>query len=320
MKSFQAIPSHTFLSGSTTIFDLFVKISDNKYIKVLHKGDEFEKSRLDKYISEKKAKFFYFKNEDRVLYMNLYNKILAQLNKKESVPSSLKASMSKSIADKFISAAHTEGMSPRMVEEGKLVCENMYEMFRKDKDFSKILDSFSESIENGEDRSFLVSFFSIAIGSQISWITSRNSKILGMGAMLHEIGKLKLDDALKNIDLKEATPEDTKLYKQYPKHGAEILDEYPFIEQAVKQIVKQHKENLDGSGYPLGLTSIRIFPLAKIVGLASAFTDLLLEGKDEPKKILENFVKEPQNLVYYDNDIVRALMMSFTDGKKVKAA
>lgn len=319
--SFDKIPSKTFFSGNKTIYDIYVRLGANKYIKVLHKGDNFEKDRLNSYLDEKKVEFFYFKIEDRLIYINVMNKLLSKLENNPKASLGLKAKIAENLADKYISEVHTKGMNPRLVEEGKDVCDNIYKLFNEQSNFRELLGDFSNKISNSENHGFIVSFFAIAIGKKLDWITPRSVEHLGMGAMIHDIGKMKLPEAYRNKKLLELeNPEEIAEYKKHPLYGYEILEEYPFMTTPVRQIVLHHHECLDGSGFPLALTGMKIFPMAKIVALANAFVGHVARSGKPPVEALSSFVRNPEYLTHYDNVMLRALMENFIVARGRKAS
>jgi hypothetical protein len=78
----------------------------------------------------------------------------------------------------------------------------------------------------------------------------------------------------------------------HPQRGVEILDGWGIESEAVKQIILQHHERSDGSGYPLGLRGDQIFHLARIVTLSNDFTEHLLRCDLPPRQALEMFPLE----------------------------
>ncbi len=318
--SFDKLSAKTFFSGNKTIYDIYVRLGPNKYVKVLHRGDNFEKSRLDHYMNEKEVEFFYFKIEDRLIYINFMNKLLGKIQDSNKVSISLKGKIAENLADKYITEVETKGMNPRLVEEGKGVCDNIYGLFNSQSNFRELINDFDEKINDSTSRGFIVSFFAIAIGKKLDWVTPRSVEHLGMGAMIHDIGKLKLSEEIRNKNYSDLEEEEIKLYQEHPKHGYEILADYPFMSEPVRQIVMQHRECLDGTGYPLGLTGMKIFPMAKIVGLAIAFVEHVSKSGKPPIEALPSFVRNAENLVHYDNVMVRALMENFIINPKKKAS
>lgn len=98
-------------------------------------------------------------------------------------------------------------------------------------------------------------------------------KLVGLGALFHDIGKLKIPSQILRKTEGLTAPE-ANLLKLHTRFGVELLkltDTFP--EQAFA-IIAQHHEFLDGSGYPVGLTAEAIDPLAKIVAVVNEFDNL----------------------------------------------
>ena len=117
-----------------------------------------------------------------------------------------------------------------------------------------------------------VCVLSIALGSRIGF-DADNLNVLGLGGLLHDIGKMKLDEKLIN---KRGiyTPEEYDIVKKHPIYSYEILKDNPEIPMGTLMAVLQHHENLDGSGYPLGLVDKKISKYAKIISIVNAYDTL----------------------------------------------
>ncbi|MGE5341457.1 MAG: HD domain-containing phosphohydrolase [Candidatus Omnitrophota bacterium] len=76
-------------------------------------------------------------------------------------------------------------------------------------------------------------------------------KVLEYGALLHDIGKIGIPDAILKKPGK-LTPDEWEVMKTHPQVGYKILHRIEFLEEA-SQIVLHHHEQFDGSGYPAGL-------------------------------------------------------------------
>lgn len=92
---------------------------------------------------------------------------------------------------------------------------------------------------------------------------------LELGALLHDIGKIGVPDAILRKPAKLNEEEWDKM-KLHPLHGQKILRNIKFLEGAAK-IVSQHHEQWDGSGYPYGLRGEDIDIGARIFAVVDAF-------------------------------------------------
>lgn len=89
---------------------------------------------------------------------------------------------------------------------------------------------------------------------------------ISLGAMIHDIGKVHIPAEILSKPGKLNAVE-YELIKMHPKTGGNIIEHIDF-EWPVKEIIQQHHERLDGSGYPLGLKADEIAFEAKIVAVA----------------------------------------------------
>lgn len=93
---------------------------------------------------------------------------------------------------------------------------------------------------------------------------------LGLGAMLIDIGKLKLPQDLitKTGRLTEA---EQALTRRHVEYGLELVSQAPGVNPRVLEIVGNHHERYDGKGYPAGLAFRKIPPFARMVAIADYF-------------------------------------------------
>jgi HD-GYP domain-containing protein (c-di-GMP phosphodiesterase class II) len=104
-------------------------------------------------------------------------------------------------------------------------------------------------------------------------------KDIAIGALLHDIGKIKL---LKDNHLNQDqynTLEDS-LRKSHAKIGYDMLGEKIEIGTVSKVMALLHHEHMDGSGYPMGLVKDKIHESARILSVCNAF-DNMVTGNSE---------------------------------------
>jgi HD-GYP domain-containing protein (c-di-GMP phosphodiesterase class II) len=89
---------------------------------------------------------------------------------------------------------------------------------------------------------------------------------LRLAAMVHDIGKITIPAKILSKPGRLSAAE-FKLVKRHAESSYIILKDIPFT-WPVAQIVRQHHEKLDGSGYPLGLKADAILPEAKVLTVA----------------------------------------------------
>lgn len=112
--------------------------------------------------------------------------------------------------------------------------------------------------------------FSVALAQQLGITDKRYLHDLGVGALLHDVGKSRISDAILNKRA-SLTDQEFEIMKQHPKWGTEILTDTDELSSTSYYPVLQHHERGDGSGYPSNFLGDEIHPSAKIVAIADSF-------------------------------------------------
>jgi putative two-component system response regulator len=97
-------------------------------------------------------------------------------------------------------------------------------------------------------------------------------KILRYGAILHNVGKIAIPDAVLE-KTGPLTPREKALFQQHPRVGCDICAPLKPL-KAVLPIIRHHKEHFDGTGYPDGLRGEQIPLAAQIVGIVDVYSAL----------------------------------------------
>lgn len=120
-----------------------------------------------------------------------------------------------------------------------------------------------------------VSVLSILLGRALRFDATQLAH-LGLGALLHDIGKLELPDRLRWRD-DHAPAVERRLFQGHAAHGV-ALGRKMGLPQEVVDVIAQHHEFADGSGYPGGLKGEQIRPLARVVALVNQYDNLCNPG------------------------------------------
>jgi putative nucleotidyltransferase with HDIG domain len=105
--------------------------------------------------------------------------------------------------------------------------------------------------------------------AQAMGLSTKEVENIRMGAILHDIGKIGIPDAVLNKPGK-LTADEYELMKQHAAIGARIVQSVGAL-QGVVPIVRYHQERYDGSGYPEGLKGEAIPIGARIIGVVDTY-------------------------------------------------
>lgn len=96
----------------------------------------------------------------------------------------------------------------------------------------------------------------------------------GLGAMLHDIGKLKIDPRILNKPGK-LTEEERNEVEQHPRLGYEMLKDQTDVSLVSAHCALQHHEKFDGTGYPRKLKGKQIHEFGRLLALADVYDALV---------------------------------------------
>jgi putative nucleotidyltransferase with HDIG domain len=304
------IPLKDFFTGSIVVFDVFIRLGKNNYVKVLHQGNRFDPAILRKY-ANKMVQFLYFRTNDRKGYINQVNSFLESIVNKNSISSMKKVKLMKGVAQQYIDEIHLKGVTEEMVEEGNKIIDNVYHFLSRDSGIGGLLREFEEINPEVYSHQFLVMFFSILVCKNLSWVSDSTMKIVAQGAILHDIGKLKFPPELHSLQYDQMNQKQKDLYEQHPRLGLELLDRFAIIPESVKQIVYQHHELVTGEGFPLKLSGIKIYPLAKVIGFMDYYANQMARNKVTPINALKEIMGDRRVMHHYDSAVIKGLIQGF---------
>ncbi len=93
---------------------------------------------------------------------------------------------------------------------------------------------------------------------------------LGMGALLHDVGKTQVPSSIL-FKPDKLTDEEYEQMKRHTEYGYYLLKDEANIPLIVAHCAFQHHERLDGSGYPRGITGNEIHDYAKWIGIVDSY-------------------------------------------------
>lgn len=315
--SFSKIKIDEFYSSQAVLFDIYIKLGTNKYLKILHAGDTFTKERIDKYKNEKKIENLYFHNNDRRKFVQYNNFLAKKLIDNEAVPVYNKVNQLKNVSEKFIEEAFTQGMKPQIIEQGKEVCETVYNLIEKQDDLFQVLRSFQNFDPTAYAHAFLVTLYSTAIIKQFEWQSKTTIETTAMACMFHDIGKTLLPRELLELRPSQMTPEQLEQYQKHPELGLQIIESNRMINNSIKQIILQHHEAFDGTGFPHGKKGNKILTLANILCLADDFVHIMIDHKLQPTEALRKILMDKTGVKRYNSILIEKFINVFVDPDKL---
>ncbi len=111
--------------------------------------------------------------------------------------------------------------------------------------------------------------YSVAAGIKIG-MSTKDIETMRLGAMLHDVGKIGVSDAILN-KVEPLTSEEWDAIKLHPVVGYDVLEPVGFLTPEHLALVRSHHERLDGSGYPDGLRGGAIDDRVRVLSVADTY-------------------------------------------------
>ncbi len=145
---------------------------------------------------------------------------------------------------------------------------------------------------------------------------------LAYAGLLHDIGKLSIDEKILNKPEK-LTYDEFEEMKRHPEYGYNLLKDNIEISATTRMGIYEHHENEDGSGYPRHLTGDKIYKFAKIIHIVDVYDALISKRPyKDPKTPHEalTFLEENRNTMFdsYYLDIFVNVVPAYPKGIMIK--
>jgi HD-GYP domain-containing protein (c-di-GMP phosphodiesterase class II)/gas vesicle protein len=172
---------------------------------------------------------------------------------------------------------------------------------------------------DGKDRytrghSERVARFSVAIGQRMH-LDEKELEKLRISALLHDVGKIAIDDAVLKKPA-ALTDDEFEIMKQHPQKGYKIMSQIPAMKDFLPGMYMHH-EMVNGQGYPQGLKGHQIPLQAKIISVADTFDAMTTDRPYQKGMKLADALARVKTFVgtRYDADVVEALFEACESGQ-----
>lgn len=159
-----------------------------------------------------------------------------------------------------------------------------------------------------------VSRVSVAVGQRLG-MNADELETLRISALLHDVGKIAIDDAILKKPA-ALTDDEFDVMKTHPQRGYKIMSQIPAMKDFLPGIYMHH-EMVNGKGYPQALTDREIPLQAKIISVADTFDAMTIDRPYQKGMALPDALDRIKSFVgtRYDGRVVQALVEACNDGQ-----
>ncbi len=264
-----------FFRFNKALTNIFLKLGDNNFVKIINKGDFYRKSDIDKYI-QKDQKYLYISHDSFVDFIDRFqltnflefskdfgeDEVEEKLNTIHYVLKELVLSL---------------GVTPESLELVKMYTNEIDVISSNDQNIKQLLFKLRNKESFEYEHSFMTACLATFLLNRLEWSTREHMKKICMASLLHDI---YLEVPFSELDKKHLTGQNPELVKKYYSHSkrsVEALEKNQEIPIEVLNIIEMHHESPDGNGFPRGVKSSSFKPLTCVFIVAHEFICSLYE-------------------------------------------
>lgn len=280
---FIAIPTVSLVLSRPLRADIYLRLAPNRYCKRFHRDDEFDADDLEQSFLRHNIPFLYVPKSQVDALLDV--QILAVDAALESEDNAARLKLAEENLEIIQDAVAELGFTPAVQELAKRTVELTVKAIGGSPHLADVMKKMR--LQEGKyitSHSMMLAEIACAIAHRIGWSSGPTFMKLTLAAFLHDLplddnrlARMKSPAEVTNHGA--FTPEQLKAYKMHPAHAADYARVLHQIPPDVDNIVMQHHERPDGSGFPRGLYHHQMSPLSCIFIVAHDMLDFYLEKR-----------------------------------------
>jgi putative nucleotidyltransferase with HDIG domain len=254
-------------------YDVFIELSPHKYTKIFKRNDLIDSGRLENYFQKGVKKLFILR-KDRRSYIQCTERLIKRLMDQKSIDTVEASRAIEELSEQTL----FEIFEDKIFDETTLkaaqgIAKTYVQWLNKD---IGVLSKFLTLCRNETyivRHSITTSVMAILLARADSNVTDKTLELVALGGLLHDIGMANLPAEINDVDRK-LSPTEWEAVKSHPHLARDLFQNAKTFPSDLLQIIEQHHENYDGTGYPAGIKGESIFYPARIVAIADCFSAL----------------------------------------------
>lgn len=183
---------------------------------------------------------------------------------------------------------------------------------------SEVLEAIAQCVESRDrytgNHCKRLGDYAVALGKDLG-LGEPDLKILRLGGVLHDLGKIAVSDTILNKQGR-LTSEEFEIMKSHPAAGANLCRRMRTLDQ-VLPLIRHHHEKLDGSGYPDHIGGAEISLPVRIITVVDVFDALYTKRAYKESLPLDkcmSILREEAQKGWWDREVVEALARRLKKG------
>lgn len=266
---YQPFFTQNIIDNSRTDFDVFVEVDQQM---ILYSGIHYRWNRDElTALIEKGYQNLFIKTKDdskakTYQAISKIPKIDASLPPKERIISIEQVGMH------FVKTMHAENISAASIDKADQISQAIVSCIGEDPKSIQHLSGLGDFDLYTYFHSVRVACYSVAIAQQMGMSSQADLGAIGLGCLMHDIGKKEIDLAILNKN-GALTKQEWEAMRSHPIKGHKLVEE-SLLQQVPREIILHHHEKANGQGYPHGLDKHSLIDEVQIATIGDIFDAL----------------------------------------------
>lgn len=280
-----------FVSGRHIRYDIYIRLSQDRFVKVAHQGIDLPLERLRAY-QAKGVTHLYLKNADFRRYVGFATLLASEASHSQQVSPETKLKFVSHASQLISEQLASSQLDPEQFENARTLVEATVQLIADEPDLLNLIDALNRHADHLFAHSLGVSLYGVMLAREMGWVSPANLFKIAIGGLLHDIGKKEVPAAILKKPRFHWTPAEVKEYESHPEKGTELIRSISGLAEDVLKIIEAHHEDCEGQGFPSRLREAHIHPLARLVAVANEFSRLILKSPDGEPLPLDKAVQK----------------------------
>jgi len=314
---FSRLRIEEFVTGKEISYDIYVRITESKYVKIASQGESIDIKRIDSY-RQKNLHYLYLKKAEFRKYLGFTVDLAHKVAASDKIEHSRKLQYLTQSSIGLMKDLYLEDIDKGIFDMAVDIAASTIDVLGEDPEALNLFEALKRHTDHLYAHSLAVCLYSILIGKALAWNSPRTILRLAMCGMMHDVGKKEIAKEILEKSRIALTAEEVHLLETHPKRGMEILSRLAGLPEEVSLVAMQHHEDCQGLGYPLHLTKQRIMPLARLVALANEFCNHAFPSPGYAGTNAQEAIQRIQSgdTGRYDGEFLNALRSIFGQAKE----
>ncbi|RLA83149.1 MAG: hypothetical protein DRG78_05235 [Epsilonproteobacteria bacterium] len=293
-------------SGHIYSYPIYYKNTNNMFKTLVSANEKYGNEVLDT-IKALKIRDAYVLTKDHNQYETDTQEYMSKLIYDDSVSVEKKSKMLQEMAADTMNELFLGDLNTDKIERTSALLNDTISLVFNDKSAIKAMMGVTSYDYYTYTHSVNVSIYAVGFASYLKF-PQKDIHTIGMAAILHDLGKKDIPTEIVNKKGK-LTDEEFTIMKNHSSYSVRILKEMGNTDALMLDIIEQHHEKLDGSGYPYGLKADEIHFFSQIISICDIFD--ALTTKRSYKNALQSY--DALTIMYHNmsNELNLKLLKKF---------